>query len=55
MVRDLEYYAKLPYTIIIEKWDDGRGPYWVARVAELPHCFIHGDTPEEALREIAKK
>lgn len=52
MAKDLEYYAGLPYTIIIEKWDDGRGPYWVARVAELPHCLIHGDTPEEALREI---
>lgn len=50
--QDLEYYAQLPYTIILEKWDDGRGPYWVARVAELPHCLIHGDTPEEAIREI---
>ncbi len=50
--KDLEYYVKLPYTIILEQWDDGKGPYWVARVAELPHCFIHGDTPEEAVREI---
>lgn len=52
MAKDLEDYAKLPYTIIVERWDDGRGPYWVARVAELPHCMIHGDTPEEAIREI---
>lgn len=50
--KDLEYYSKLPYTIILEQWDDGNGPYWVARVAELPHCLIHGDTPEEAVREI---
>ncbi len=50
--KDLEYYAKLPYTIILEQWDDGKGPYYVARVAELPHCLIHGDTPEEAVREI---
>ena len=50
--KDLEYYAKLPYTIILEQWDDGKGPYWVARIAELPHCLIHGDTPEEAVREI---
>ena len=48
----LEYYAKLPYTIILEQWDDGRGPYWVARIAELPHCLIHADTPEEAVKEI---
>jgi len=50
--KDLEYYSKLPYNIIIEMWDDGEGPYWVARIAELPHCLIHGDTPEEAVAEI---
>jgi antitoxin HicB len=50
--KELEYYAKLPYTVIVEQWDDGEGPYWVARIAELPHCLIHGDTPEEAIKEI---
>jgi len=50
--KDLEYYSKLPYTIIVEPWDDGHGIYWVARIAELPHCLIHGDTPEDAAREI---
>lgn len=49
--KDLIYYAKLPYTIILERHDD-QGTYWVARVAELPHCLIHGDTPEEAIKEI---
>jgi antitoxin HicB len=50
--KDVEYYDKLPYNIILETWDDGKGAYYVARVAELPHCMIHGDTPEEAIREI---
>ncbi len=50
--KDLEYYAKLPYTVILEPWDDGKGPYWVARIAELPHCLIHADTPERATKEI---
>lgn len=50
--KGLEYYAKLPYTIILEQWDDGHGPYWVARVVELPHCLTHGDTMEEAVKEI---
>jgi len=50
--KDLEYYAKLPYNIIVEMWDDAEGPYWVARIAELPHCLIHGDTPGEAIAEI---
>ena len=50
--KELEYYAKLPYTVIVEQWDDCKGPYWVARIAELPHCLIHADTPEEAVKEI---
>ncbi len=50
--KDLDYYTKLPYNIIVEMWDDGHGPYWVARIAELPHCLIHGDTPVEAIVEI---
>jgi len=51
MKKDLAYYAKLPYTIILEKRED-QGTYWVARIAELPHCMIHGDTAEQALKEI---
>jgi len=50
--KELERYAKWPYTVIVEQWDDGEGAYWVARIAELPHCLIHGDTPEEAMKEI---
>ena len=52
MKKNLDYYAKLPYTIILEQHDDGDTPYWVARVAELPHCLITGDTPMEAFKEI---
>ena len=50
--KELEYYDQLPYTIVLEKWDDNGEPYWVARVLELPHCLIHGSTPEEAISEI---
>jgi len=50
--KQLKYYTKLPYTVIVEQWNDGKGPYWVARIAELPHCLIHANTPEEALKEI---
>jgi antitoxin HicB len=49
--KNLDYYAKLPYTVILERHDD-QGIYWVAKVAELPHCLIHGNTPEEAVKEI---
>ncbi len=50
--RGLAYYMKLPYTILLEPWDDVEGQYWVARIAELPHCMIHADTAEEAVREM---
>lgn len=50
--KNIKYYMNLPYNTILEQWDDGRGPYWVARVAELPHCLIHGDTPQEAVTEL---
>ena len=48
----VEHYADLPYTFAIEKWDDGNGPYYIARVLELPGCMIHGDTPVEAMGEM---
>ena len=48
----VDYYAKLPYQINIEKWDDGDGPYFLARVIELPGLMMTGDSAEEALREI---
>jgi len=51
-VRSLEYYLALPYTTVIEEWDDGDGPYFVARILELPFCSIHGNTQKEALIEL---
>jgi antitoxin HicB len=51
-IKKLDYYDNLPYNIVLEPWDDGNGAYWVARVVELPYCAIHGDTPEQALKEI---
>ena len=50
-IKDIEYYSKLPYTILVERHDD-QGTYWVARVLELPHCLIHADSPEAAIKEI---
>jgi antitoxin HicB len=50
--KELKHFLSLPYSVIVEPWDDGKGVYWVARIAELPHCMIHADTPEEAVKEI---
>ena len=49
----LEHYLGLPYgiTVISESCTDGSMCY-VARVAELPGCESHGDTPEQALQHL---
>jgi len=40
--KKLEYYAKLPYTIILERYDD-QGTYWVAkwRITFLYNSWEH--------------
>jgi antitoxin HicB len=45
------YYASLPYTITVERYDD-QGVYYVARYIELPHFIMTGKTPDEAVREL---
>jgi antitoxin HicB len=49
--KDIDYYLRLPYTVTLKR-GTGDGDYWIARILELPHCMTHGDTPEEALRDI---
>lgn len=50
--QQVEYYANLPYTITLEKEDDGHGVYYVARVVEVPDLLMTGETPEEAVAEL---
>jgi len=47
----VEYYASLPYTIVIEHHEE-QGGYYVARYIELPHFIMTGATPVEAVREL---
>lgn len=49
-----KYYANLPYTITVERYDD-QGVYYVARYIELPHFIMTGKTPEEAVRELERE
>jgi antitoxin HicB len=46
-----EYYANLPYSIVIERRDD-QGTYYVSRYLELANFIMTGNTPEEAVREL---
>ena len=54
MNKDLEYYMKAPYPILLipPKKDEG----WYAKIPLLPGCGTSGDTMEEVLAgiEIAK-
>lgn len=52
-MKDVEYYAGLPYRedVNLEDCTDGTRCYF-ARVAELPGCESHGDTAQEALRNL---
>jgi antitoxin HicB len=46
-----EYYAQLPYTIVVEREDD-QDVYYVARILELDGLLMTGETPEEAVAEL---
>lgn len=48
-------YVNWPYTIVVapEKCTDGSVCY-LARHPELPGCMSHGDTPEEAISNLAE-
>ena len=53
-MKNAEYYAGLlPYRedVSLEACTDGTRCY-LARVVELPGCESHGDTPQEALRNL---
>ena len=54
--KDVQWYMDLPYSIVIRKRYNPvtKKSYYWASVLELPFCSIHGDTREEALRDIEK-
>lgn len=53
MVKDLEYYMKLPYTYIVNPEEDNDGSLiYVASVIEIPHILGDGKTPEQALKTL---
>lgn len=49
MRKKLEYYLKLPYTVLVHRAADG---VYEVSIAELDGCLSHGATLEEALRMI---
>jgi antitoxin HicB len=45
----VEYYASLPYHLMVVRDDEDKGKPWTATVEELPGCTTRGRTPDEAL------
>ena len=42
-------YLRLPYTVVLRR--DEQGDY-VGRIEELPGCSAHGNTPQQALKNL---
>jgi antitoxin HicB len=53
MKKNLEYYMRLPYTIVVKPGEDNDGSIcYEARLLELPYCLGVGKTPAEAVQEL---
>lgn len=48
----IEYYMRLPYSILLHEVEDEGQRYWIAEVPELPGCKSHGSTVEEAVESL---
>ena len=55
--KGIEYYMRLPYSILLHEVEDEGEKFWIAEVPELPGCKSHGSTVEEAVKSVeeAKK
>ena len=49
MVKDFDYYMKLPYTIVIKRTEYNGEVTYIARIVEIPHLLGDGKNPKEAL------
>lgn len=50
-MKALEYYMRLPWTIVV-RYHDEQGGYWSAEVAEIPGLMYATEQREELLREL---
>ncbi len=50
--KGIEYYAQLPYPILLHQVEDEGVKYWMAEIPDLPGCRSHGATLEEAIDSV---
>ena len=52
MEKNIDYYLKLPYTLIVSVEEDNEDSCYVARLQEIPYLIGTGSTPEAAIKEL---
>jgi antitoxin HicB len=52
MKKNVSHYMNLPYTFIIQPYQDESEFYYVGKVLELDGCMTDGETREEALSNL---
>lgn len=50
--RDLEFYLRQQYSVLLRPLAEDDGGGWLAEVVELPGCMSDGETREEALKNL---
>jgi antitoxin HicB len=50
--KKVEKYLNLNYPIKLYKDQDESGPYWIAEHPDLPGCKSHGETEDEAIKNL---
>jgi predicted RNase H-like HicB family nuclease len=52
MEKDLSYYLKLNYQILLKQDEDNGEVYYETEIPDLPGCGTHGKTQSEALKRL---
>ena len=52
MKKTVAYYMNLPYTLIIQPFNDEDGFYYTGKILELDGCITDGETKEEVLENL---
>jgi len=52
MKKDLDYYLKLNYEILIRRLEEEEGGGWLATIPDLPGCVSDGESIEDAVKNI---
>ena len=52
MEKTVSYYMNLPYTFIIQPYNDENEFYYTGKVLELDGCITDGETKEEVLENL---